>query len=172
MSQGSKARTVKLSNAPGGHRQGGQSCTHRNCRQYYLLDVNMDKNNYRREVFQGGLILLFLFWSATSFAGHDHPEKWYQSQWCATRGQAEFVLPDKTRCDCLTPSHAVEFDFGEKWAEAIGQSLYYSLQTGKRAGVVLILEKEKDRRYWLRLNSTIMHFGLPIDTWAVGDGAM
>jgi hypothetical protein len=48
----------------------------------------------------------------------------------------EYVLPDKTRCDCLTPTHAVEVDFGPKWHEAIGQSLY-NLQTGKKVGIVL-----------------------------------
>lgn len=96
------------------------------------------------------------------------PEKAYQEQWCKGRGQVEYVLPDKTRCDCLTSTHAVEFDFGSKWAEAIGQSLYYSLQTGKRAGIVLILEDQQDRVYWLRLNSTIQHFNLPIDTWSIG----
>lgn len=94
------------------------------------------------------------------------PEKHYQEQWCAEQGgQAEVVLADKTRADCITASNAIEFDFGKKWAEAIGQSLYYSLQTGKRAGVVLILDGPKDRKYWLRLNSTIQHFKLPIDTW-------
>ena len=62
-------------------------------------------------------------------------------------------------------------DNGITRAEAIGQSLYYSLQTGHRAGVVLILEDQQDRVYWLRLNSTIQHFKLPIDTWAVGPGS-
>ncbi len=95
-----------------------------------------------------------------------HPERWYQKKWCQEQGgRSEARLPDKTRCDCLTPTHAVEFDFGPKWAEAIGQALYYSLQTGKRGGIVLILEKEQDYNYWLRLNSTIQHFKLPIDTW-------
>jgi hypothetical protein len=61
----------------------------------------------------------------------------------------------------------VEFDFGTKWAEAIGQSLYYSLQTGKRAGIGLIIEAPTDRKYWIRLNTTIDHFKLPIDTWEV-----
>lgn len=96
-----------------------------------------------------------------------HPEKYYQNQWC--KGRVEVVLPDKTRCDCVTDTHAIEVDFGSKWAEAIGQSLYYSLQTGKRAGVLLILEDQKDYKYWLRLNSTIQHFKLPIDTWKVGE---
>jgi hypothetical protein len=76
-----------------------------------------------------------------------------------------FDLPDKTRCDCLTSTHAIEFDLGNKWAESIGQALYYSIQTGKRAGVVLILEKQKDYKYWIRLNTIIDHYGLPIDTW-------
>lgn len=109
--------------------------------------------------------------STAAFAKHDHHEKYYQEQWCQDRGQVEFVLPDRTRVDCLTETHAVEHDFGQKWAEAIGQSLYYSFQTGKRAGIVLILEKESDRRYWIRLNSTIKHFKLPIDTCVIGAGA-
>jgi len=103
----------------------------------------------------------------------DHlPEKHYQAEWCdAQQGVTEYVLPDKTRCDCLTDDHSVEFDFGKKWAESIGQSLYYSLQTGKRAGIVLILETPAERRFWIRLNSTIEHFKLPIDTWQTGAGA-
>lgn len=74
-------------------------------------------------------------------------------------------MPDKTRCDCLTGSHAIEFDFGKKWAESVGQSLYYSLQTGKKAGIVLIMEHPDDYKYWVRLNTVIDHFNLPIDTW-------
>ena len=105
-----------------------------------------------------------------ALAKHQHLEKWYQNKWCAEhRGQAEVVLPDGTRADCLTDTHAVEFDFGGKWAEAIGQALYYGLQTGKRPGVVLILENEKDSKHWLRLNSTVKHFRLPVDTWKVTD---
>jgi hypothetical protein len=29
------------------------------------------------------------------------------------------VLPGGTRCDCVTDTHAIEFDFGDNWAEAI-----------------------------------------------------
>ena len=90
-------------------------------------------------------------------------------QWClAHDGEIEVVLPDNTRCDCLTPTHAVEVDFGEKWYEALGQSLYYGLQTGKKPGIVLIIEESTDLKYWLRLNSTILHYELPIDTWQIG----
>jgi hypothetical protein len=71
----------------------------------------------------------------------------------------------------ITRTHAIEFDFGNKWTEAVGQSLYYSLQPGKKVGVVLILETMKDRKYWIRLKTTIEHFNLPIETWAVGKAA-
>lgn len=113
-------------------------------------------------------IVSILFIISDCHAKKIHPEKWYQEKWCNENGgQIEVVLPDRTRCDCLTDSHAIEFDFGDKWAEAIGQSLYYSLQTGKKAGIVLILENDKDYRYWIRLNSTIKHFVLPIDSWMI-----
>ncbi len=118
------------------------------------------------------ITLLCLSLPAIADAKRLRPEKSYQEQWCKDRGQVEVILSDKTRCDCLTGANAVELDFGSKWAEAIGQSLYYALQTGKKAGVVLILEKKGDRKYWIRLNSTIEHFKLPIDTWAIGDGAV
>lgn len=118
------------------------------------------------------IVLILMVFPALCFAESDHPEKWYQDNWCAKyEGEAEVVLPDKTRCDCITASHAIEFDFAEKWAEAIGQSLYYSLQTGKRAGIVLILESDSDRKFWIRLNSTIEHFKLPIDTWGIGESS-
>ncbi len=113
-------------------------------------------------------IIIFLLPSLL-LAKREHPEKWYQRKWCeAHKGQVEVVLLDGTRCDCVTNTHAIEFDFGSKWAEAIGQSAYYSLQTDKRAGIVLILETVKDRKYWIRLNTTIEHFNLPIDTWSIG----
>ena len=96
-------------------------------------------------------------------------EKHYQAEWCAGKGKTEHVLPDRTRVDCLTDSHAIEFDWGKKWHEGIGQSLYYALQTGKRAGVVLIITKRKQHRFWIRLNSTIEHHRLPIDTWLIED---
>ena len=116
------------------------------------------------------IFILMLLFPPPLLAKREHPEKWYQEKWCqAHKGQVEVVLPDGTRCDCLTDTHAIEFDFGSKWTEAVGQSIYYSLQTKKKPGVVLILETIKDRKYWIRLNTTIEHFNLPIDTWNVGN---
>ena len=117
------------------------------------------------------LIIIFLIPSLLS-AKREHPEKWYQEKWCeAQKGRVEVVLPDGTRCDCVTDTHAIEFDFGNNWAEAVGQSSYYSIQTKKKAGVVLILETMKDRKYWIRLKTTIEHFNLAIDIWRIGEAA-
>jgi hypothetical protein len=62
-------------------------------------------------------------------------------------------------------------DLGSNWAEGIGQSFYYALQTGKKPGIVLILENPKDKIYWIRMNTTIQHFNMPIDTWSIGNDA-
>jgi len=99
-------------------------------------------------------LLATLLFTSSALAAHLHKEKEYQEKWCArTGGVTEYRLEDGTRVDCLTESYAVEFDFAPKWAESIGQALYYSLMTGKRPGVVLIMENEGDERYLDRLNS-------------------
>ncbi len=96
-------------------------------------------------------------------------EKDYQESWCSGKGVTEFVLPDKTRVDCLTDSHAIEFDWAKKWAEAIGQSLYYSFATNKKAGIVIILKSEKDKKHLTKLYSVIEHNKLEIDVWLIKD---
>lgn len=84
---------------------------------------------------------------------HQHSESSYQHAWCSAHsGIEEYENTDFTRVDCLTDTHAIEFDFAEKWAESIGQALHYSYMTGKKAKVILILEKpEKQMCYFERV---------------------
>lgn len=89
-------------------------------------------------------------------------EKDYQLANCV--GQVEYILLDKTRVDCLTVTHAIEYDFGSKWAEAIGQSLHYAMFTGRRAGVVLIIAPD-EMRFFNRTVAVVRHYNLPIDVW-------
>jgi hypothetical protein len=42
----------------------------------------------------------------------------------------------------------------------------------KKPEIVLILEIIKDKKYWIRLKTTIEHFNLPIDIWTVGSEAI
>lgn len=119
-----------------------------------------------RHTFRLTLTHILLLLPCPALAAHQHPESYYQAKWCAEHGgTTEQVLPDGTRADCITDKNAIELDFAHKWYEAVGQALYYGLQTGKRPGIVLIIEGLSDRKYWLRMNSTIQHFKLPIDTW-------
>lgn len=100
------------------------------------------------------ITFLFLIISISVEAGHLYPEKYYQSAWCGKRqGKAEYKLKDNTRVDCLTANYAVEFDFAPKWAESFGQAKYYAKMTGKKAAVILIIEKPSDWKYYHRLKA-------------------
>ncbi len=79
-------------------------------------------------------------------------EKDYVNMYCP--GIKEYVLADKTRVDCLTDEYAIEFDYAKKWAESIGQSLYYSKKTGKKPAVAIITDGEKDLKYIQRIKDT------------------
>ena len=79
-------------------------------------------------------------------------EMYYENEWCTTDfGRKEVILWYMTRVDCMTKDYAIEFDFAKKWAEAIGQSLYYSKLTGKSPAIVLILTSPTDYRYVKRI---------------------
>jgi hypothetical protein len=108
------------------------------------------------------------------------PEKYYQEKWCSEHnGQSEVRLKDGTRVDCIATlpvdemdgeysiAYAIEHDFARKWAEAIGQSLHYSVMTNSFAGIVLILEKESDYKYLYRLKNVIDRCDLPIRIWFI-----
>lgn len=108
-------------------------------------------------------LLAILLGAGATHAKNTHPERYYQQAWCQEhQGQAEVVLPDGARVDCLTETHAVEVDFAPKWAESIGQSLYYAQVTGKKPGVVLIMERPGDERHRLRLDSLAPDLGITI----------
>lgn len=110
-------------------------------------------------------VLITLPTASTSTAAHLHSEKFYQEQWCNEHsGVMEHRLGDRTRVDCLTDEYAIEFDFAAKWAESVGQSLYYALMTGKRPGVVLIMECDDDDRFLARLNALAGRYNIKVWT--------
>lgn len=99
------------------------------------------------------ITLLAFLWIGFTYAEHEHSEVAYQHAWSELHdGREEFQNEDFTRVDSLTETHAVEFDFANKWAESIGQVLHYQLMTGKRGKVVLILEKpDKEMKFFERV---------------------
>ena len=91
-------------------------------------------------------------WYETQTMLPNQVESYYVKQWCTKDfGRMEAILWDMTRVDCLTKDFAIEFDFAKKWAESIGQSLYYSKMTGKAPAVVLILTSPEDYKYVKRI---------------------
>lgn len=107
------------------------------------------------------IVLLVVF-----FAGCSHAkkrEKYYQKEFCnAQNGVMEYRLKDKTRVDCLTDEFAVEVDWAKKWAEAVGQSLYYAYMSHKRPAIVLIVRKKKDKKYIKRAKKLTVRYNIKL----------
>ena len=115
-----------------------------------------------------GFLLVLLLLHAT-LPAQAAKEIWYQKVWCdGKKGQMELELPQGPRVDCLTKSHAIEMDFARKWPEAIGQSLYYALLTGRQAGIVLILKSPGDTHHLKAAREVIERYQLPITLWPLG----
>lgn len=102
------------------------------------------------------LLILILLYALPVSAKHLHPEKYYQAQWCAQKkGITEYKLKDGSRVDCLTDKYAVEFDFAPKWAECIGQALYYGGKTKRIPACALIIENKKDLKHLYKLRYAV-----------------
>ena len=72
-------------------------------------------------------------------------ERWYTERWCALQGGEIWVrMTDGGRCDCVTPTHAVEVSVAAEWADAIGWALRSAFNTGKQAGITLIDDQDSD----------------------------
>ena len=116
-----------------------------------------------------GLILLFITVIIVSvFMGctekKKYKEKYYQTLLCDDlNGVMEQSLLDRTRIDCLTDEYAIEVDFSKKWAESVGQSLYYAEMTGKKPGVGLIVrDNAQDKRHMKRLRILAQKYHIKI----------
>jgi hypothetical protein len=111
------------------------------------------------------LIFIFISQATADSLGEDH----YRNLWCKqNQGRIEVIMPNKTRCDCVTPTYAVEIEFASRWLQSIGQALNYAEQTNLRAGIVLICQKPKDSRKFQALRGLVLSYKLPIDIWSIG----
>jgi len=88
---------------------------------------------------------LLLFILLVSSLQAKYKEKYYQTIFCnKLNGIIEYKIKD-VRIDCLTDTYAIESDFAKKWAESIGQSLYYAHLTGKKPAIHIILKDKKNK---------------------------
>lgn len=114
------------------------------------------------------LLLATLLFSASSIAHSGGviitktTELDYVNESCP--GEKHVRLSNRTQVDCLTETHAIEYDKASNWYEALGQSFYYSAMTNKKPGIVLTGVRE-DKRYLNRLHKTLKHHNLKVDVW-------
>ena len=112
------------------------------------------------------IILLLVLINSLLYSKHLHKEKYYQKIFCnKMNGILEHTLKDKSRVDCLTSTYAIEVDFANKWAESIGQSLFYSVETNKSPAVLLIMEQgQKDIKHIKRFKKASKKFNIQLFT--------
>ena len=121
------------------------------------------------------LIILFLLLSTNIQAA----EKDYQIPWCKAQGgkwespattiRDQFTGKVEGFVDCITATHAVEVEFDYKWKESYTQAKWYARNTGKRAGILLIITYKNGRQNtgYKKLTDLINGEGDPIDVWTV-----
>jgi len=76
--------------------------------------------------------------------------------------EVEVRLEDGTRCDLVTKTEAIECDWAQdKWAEAIGQSLFYAIKLKKKPAIILLVkDPEHDQRYVDRCKTVCDRYGI------------
>jgi hypothetical protein len=75
----------------------------------------------------------------------------------------EYRLPDGSRVDLLSDTHAWEVDWAKKWPEGIGQALFYGLETGRQPGVILLVRDERrEARYIARARRVCERYGIEL----------
>jgi hypothetical protein len=113
------------------------------------------------------IFIIPLLFSENALARKSSHEKWLQDKWCRDHGgTTNAKLNDFSKCDCLTWKNSIKIQFNpKKWMDSVGTALNYSMRTGIKGGIVLVIKKKKDKSYWIRLKTTVKYFQLPIDVW-------
>lgn len=115
------------------------------------------------------LIIVSSFVVTWVFADPVYKEVDYQeyfAEWIG--GETEILLGDRSRVDILTEDYAIEIDYSYKWAEGIGQALFYAEKTGRQPGVVLILARRKTyENYISRILVVAVKYGIIV--WSISE---
>ncbi len=93
----------------------------------------------------------------------------YRDAWCKAR--PDYVRTEQPvtggQVDCLTERYAIEFGFASKWKEDIAQARWYGMQTGKIPGIVMILKKPSDAKYFRYLEDYLHFHDIYIRVWTI-----
>jgi len=83
------------------------------------------------------------------------------------KGIAAYNLGDGLTVDCITSDYVLEFEFEKNWADAIGKALFYEIKTGRKAGIVLIVEKYENNDDLKKIKQVIREKNLEIKLWTI-----
>lgn len=101
-----------------------------------------------------------LFFVSCSFGGELEETKRIAPKYNA---QVEVRLWDNTRVDLLSDRYAYEVDWSHKYAEGIGQALYYSSVTNRRPGLILLVyDSEAEQRFIYRAQTVCTAHGITL----------
>lgn len=78
-------------------------------------------------------------------------------------------LADGSEADCIKNDLAIEVDFSDHWAQAIGQSLHYASIVGTRPGIILVCNEDVSsttcERHLERLIGTLSYWRVGMLIW-------
>ena len=103
-------------------------------------------------------------------AAADKREAYWQRQYCAGM-EIEKKLITGGRIDCFNDEFAIEVDWANKWAEAVGQSLYYAGATDRKPAIILLCTESEGpveglcRSYVYRLEHALAFVNTHVDVW-------
>ena len=124
-----------------------------------------------------GFLTVALFLSFPSDALEARSEDDHVKEWCTrNNGEIEYHFKDRTRVDCLTSTHAVEFKLAEEWQEvvrSVGQVIHYARMAERRPGIVLVVRAKNECKWVQRLEEDLKGVsvnGNSIQLWVVGPG--
>ena len=100
--------------------------------------------------------------------GQEHLERDFQARFCAGLLQNRY-LQNGTYVDCISSTHAIEVEFSQKWAEAIGQALMYASELERRPGIILICRPETNESVCLKhaylIEQTVTYWRIGMSVW-------
>jgi hypothetical protein len=99
------------------------------------------RNNARKDNVMKYIIFLILMVPVSCFATGYQPSGEYKTKWCSDNGgKVDYVHEDDaSKVACIRDRYVIDVAHVGKWKEAVGQALFFSVITGKKPGVALIV---------------------------------
>ncbi len=110
------------------------------------------------------LILFLLLALMTNLTAQSYEWNYRDSIQVILGGTVEYPV-ESGRVDILTDEYAIEVEFANKWKDAIGQALWYGLQTNRQPAIVLVKKTKADYKYVIQLGSALNYAKLDIKVW-------